>query len=154
MDFASGTSAAVEVVTSTVNRIERYVTHQQTCNDPDQRLAASSLLVIYQSILVALRRIQDSLGENGWNTREDGNLQSLASVLASCQVTFKILLDKVKHAFPMTQDAASSPEARDIWPTSDIEAQSQNISKIATGLQLIVEALNLYASISYVMAVV
>jgi hypothetical protein len=150
MSFASSASATVEIVATTVKCIERYVADQQ--DNPDQLLAASSLLALCQCILAALHEIQNSLHLDGWDTEstDDGSLQSLSSVLVSCQITFKILLDMVQHDIPTALDAApSSARARDLWLTSEIEVLSQNISKIASGLQLLIQTLNLYGSICY-----
>jgi len=155
MDLLTSTSTTVEIVATTVKSIERYFAYQQTCNNPDQLLTASSLLVICQSILAALRQIQDALPSHGSNiallqSTEDNISQSLSSILASCHITFKILLEKVQQNIPMTQDGASSSSGKlkDLWPTSDIEALSQSISKITSGLQLFVQAFNLYGLLS------
>ena len=44
MAFATGASTTVEIVATSVKCIERYVGNQQS--NPDQHLAASSLLVV------------------------------------------------------------------------------------------------------------
>jgi hypothetical protein len=150
MALATSASTTVEIVATSVKCIERYVAYQQ--NNPDQHLAASSLLALCRCILAALHEIQNSLHLDGWEIEpsEDGSLQSLSSVLESCQITFKILLDKVQHAISVTQDVAySSVKAIDLWPTPEIEALSQNVSKIASGMQALIEAFNRYGSIYY-----
>jgi hypothetical protein len=155
MDLLSSTSIAIEIVANTVKCIEWYCGYQRTCNNPDQHLEASSLLVICKSIYLALRQIQEALRRHepivASQLSDDGDTsQSLNSVLASCQVTFKILLDKVQPAVPVTQEGASSSfgKARDLWPVSDIESLAQNVSRITSGLQLLVHVLNLYVSSS------
>jgi hypothetical protein len=75
---------------------------------------------------------------------EDDSLEPLGLVLSSCQIVFKILLGKVQHVLPMMDGASSSGKGLDLWPTSDIEVLSQSVSKIASGLHLLIEAFNLY----------
>src|ERR1700722_6754936 len=117
MSLAASTSETVDIVKRAVGCIERYVADQRASSD--KRLAASSLLALCQCILAALNEIQNSLHLDGWETEstEGGSAQSLSSVLASCQITFKILVDTVQHATPMAPGTtSSSTRATNPWP--------------------------------------
>ena len=151
MDPLTITLQVASGVASTINAIQLYNDYQGKYNSTD--LSTLSLKIQCECISVALNQIHRTLRNHprvaNQLTREDEeSAKTFKSVLGACQLTFRILEERIKQ---YTQGgtnkygmASLRAKVRVVWNDKEVKDLALSLSGIARGLDLLLTAINMW----------
>lgn len=152
MDPLTLTSTVIGLVLKSVDAIQKLNNfHSKWENLP---LDLLSLEGQCDAVSFALHQIHDALQKSphvakALTTEQDISSKTFAKVMASCEVRFHVMANKLdqyvsqafKAEFP---EMGFRGKAKLMWKDNGIQSASRNLSLVVEGLNLVFQALNLY----------
>jgi len=154
MDPRSATITATEIVVNAIKAAQTYNDYQSRRNNATLNLL--SLFAECNCVAVALHHIHDALLKypniaTCLTTEDDASGKTFNSVLAACQVTFRVLHEQAAKYNESTTETDRSfattskrHKAKLVWNDKDIQSISRNVEGIVGGLNLLLQAISLY----------
>jgi hypothetical protein len=149
MDPLTITVNVVGLVATTTQILQTFNLYRSKYNASD--LTAISIKAQCDCILVALGQIQGALlSKQQVAARlmcsDSVSGQRLGSVLGACELTFAVVVGKLSQLDKGLQKGTGNLSVREklerLWRESEIMELSQNISRLADGLNLLLTAFN------------
>jgi hypothetical protein len=151
MDPLSIASGVVGVLTGAIKTLQTINAYKSQWNNAELNLI--TLKVKCECVAVTLSQIEETLRRrpgiaNRLTAADDVAGKTFQSVLGTCEITFTVLRSRVEQSASKSRNEfnESTPAARAalVWDADVLNALSQNIDGITSGLNLLVSTLNLY----------